>query len=76
MSAQWGNGFYKGKEAGVEIGEKIGEAMTLSNFGMKALCLATAVRKAQKDGNVSQYVLMDVLIDLLAAECGGRTNIL
>jgi hypothetical protein len=36
--------------------------------------LATAIRKAQKINNVSQYVLMEVLIDLLAAECGGRID--
>jgi hypothetical protein len=74
MSKQWGHGFHQGEEAGLKIGEQFGEAKTQADLGMKALCLATAIRKAQKINNVSQYVLMEVLIDLLAAECGGRID--
>lgn len=76
MSKQWGAGFHTGKkqgeEIGMEIGEKIGEAKTQMNIVMKALCMATAIRDAQKRDLVSQYVLLEALIDILASECGGR----
>jgi len=74
MSKQWGHGFHQGEETGIKIGEQFGEAKTQANLGMKALCLATAVRRAQATDDVSQYVLMEVLIDLLASECGGRID--
>ena len=72
MSAQWGNGFHKGNAEGVKFGEQVGKAKTQLGLGMKALCLAVAVRDAQKgkgDG-VSQYILLDVLIEMLERECG------
>jgi hypothetical protein len=72
MSKQWGHGFHVGTEEGREIGERIGEATAKADLGMKALCLATAIRDAQKSGSVSQYVLCEVLIDILASECGGK----
>ena len=78
MSKQWGHGFHKGKENGEEDGiifeEKFGEAKTKANILMKALCMATAIRDAQKKDSVSQYVLLEALIDMLAAECGGRID--
>lgn len=74
MSKQWGHGFHTGVEEGCTVGKKIGEARTQANLGMKALCLATAIRDAQKVDSVSQFVLCDVLIDMLAAECGGRLD--
>jgi len=74
MSKQWGSGFHNGMAKGQKFGEQVGEAKTLVNVGMKALCLATAIREAQKTGSVSQYVLCEVLIDLLATECGGRLD--
>ena len=74
MSAQWGHGFHNGMAKGQQFGEQVGEAKTQANIGMKALCLATAIRHAQKTESVSQYVLCEVLIDLLANECGGRLD--
>ena len=71
MSKQWGSGFHTGRERGQQVGERHGQAKTLADVGMKALCLATAIRQAQKVDCMSQYVLMDVLIDMLAAQCGG-----
>jgi len=70
MSAQWGNGFHKVNAEGVKFGEQVGEAKKQMALGMKALCLAVSVRDAQKAGSVSQYVLMDVLIEMLESECG------
>jgi len=74
MSKQWGHGFHSGREAGEKFGEQVGETKAMAGVGMKALCLATAIRNAQKSNCVSQYVLTDVLIDMLAAECGGRLD--
>jgi hypothetical protein len=74
MSKQWGHGFHNGMAKGQQFGEQVGEAKTQMNLGMKALCLATAIREAQKTESVSQYVLCEVLIDLLANECGGRLD--
>ena len=74
MSKQWGSGFHTGVTKGMKRGEQVGEAMAKMGFGMKALCLATAIREAQKTHSVSQYVLCEVLIDLLANECGGRLD--
>ena len=68
MSSNFEHDFIKG----MKFGEQTGEAKSHLGLGMKALCLATAVRKAQVTGCVSQYVLLDVLIDLLAEKCGGR----
>ena len=72
MSKQWGHGFHVGAEAGQEAGKRMGAAITKADLGMKALCLATAIRDAQKADCVSQYILCEVLIDMLASECGGR----
>ena len=72
MSKQWGSGFHTGMEKGVDIGAKHGEASAVADFGTRALCLATAIRNAQKSECFSQYVLLEVLIDLLANKCGGR----
>jgi hypothetical protein len=72
--AQWNHGYNKGVDKGQIIGERICEAMTLSDLGMKALCLATAVRDAQKKDTVAQYVLMEVLLDFLGDQVGGRMN--
>ena len=72
--AQWGHGFHNGMEEGRKFGEQVGEAKAMMGIVMKALCLATAIRSAQKTGGVSQYVLCDVLIDLLAGECGGPVD--
>jgi len=66
--------FHNGMAKGQQFGEQVGEAKTQMNLGMKALCLATAIREAQKTESVSQYVLCEVLIDLLANECGGRLD--
>ena len=73
-NAQWNHGFNKGMDRGQITGERIGEAMTLVDVGMKALCLATAVREAQKKDNVAQYVLMDILLDFLGEHAGGRLD--
>ena len=74
MSKQWGSGFHTGRAQGQQVGEHHGRDKTLVDLGMKALCLATAIRQAQKNDCMSQYVLMDVLIDMLAAQCGGRLD--
>ncbi len=72
MSAQWGHGFHSGIGKGQQVGEAIGSSMAMADIGMKALCLATAIREAQKADSVSQYVLCEILIDLLSSQCGGR----
>lgn len=72
MSKQWGHGFNTGVVEGMRTGEWIGEAKTQMDLGMKALCLATAIRAAQKEDTVAQYVLTEVLIDILAEQTGGR----
>lgn len=71
---QWGHGFATGTKEGVRRGEQIGEAKTQMNLGMKALCLATAIRAAQKEDTIAQYVLVEILIDLLAEQTGGRID--
>ena len=70
MSSQWGHGFHKGSAEGVKFGEQAGEAKAQMAIGMKALCLAVSIRNAQKSGSVIQYVLTDVLIEMLEGECG------
>lgn len=74
MSKQWGSGFHTGRAQGQQVGEHYGRDRMLGDLGMKALCLATAIRQAQKNDCTSQYVLVDVLIEVLAGQCGGMLS--
>lgn len=49
-----------------------GIAVAHMDIGMKALCLATAIREAQKQNSVAQYVLMEVLVDMLKDQTGSN----
>jgi len=56
----------------MKLVKQFGEAAVQNGLGIRALCLATAARNAQKgkgDG-VSEYVLLDILIAMLESECG------
>ena len=79
MSKQWNHGFHTGKEQGVDygitVGKHIGEAETQMGIVMRCLCLAHAIRDAQKNDCVSQYVLTELLIDICAEQTGGRLDV-
>jgi hypothetical protein len=71
MSKVFGAGMHKGFTDGIKTGKQMGVALNTVDVGMKVLCLATAIRQAQKDETPAQYVLLNILIEMMESQLDG-----